>query len=379
MKQTLLYLASCWCVLAFLCLPFPYHFLPNIGLQISKLLLSINTSICSWVGVDVSNSFYISDSLASYSTALILLFFSILITFMSSWKLKSWMSKIQSYFFIILIVVIAYFLIRYGIDKLSGNQFYTPASNTLHTPTGQLSKDILFWSSMGTSSIYNVFMAFIEITAGLLLLFYRTRFLGLIMSFGILLNILAINIGFDITVKYLSFLLVISTCICLCFYSSKIRFLVSNKIQQDVIPKTTLFSSKFVVLFAFLPFSMDLISTFREYHFRDSGQSYKTTTFEGSIQLLQGNEIVRIHLHPDGYIIFEDHLQKFNSHKLSNNRKYIEFNSQLYPIVISDNEIRITEQSSKIKWNVVPINLNTLNLKQDNTHWYFEKMIQNNN
>lgn len=379
MKQTLLYLASCWCVLAFLCLPFPYHFLPNVGIQISKLLLSINTSICSWMGVDVSNSFYVSDSLASYSTALILVLFSILITLICNWKFKSWMNKIQSYFFIILIVNITYFLIRYGIDKLSGNQFYTPASNTLHTPVGQLSKDILFWSSMGTSSIYNVFMAFIEITSGILLLFYRTRFLGLIMSFGILVNILAINIGFDITVKYLSLLLVVATCICLCFYSSKIRLLFSDKIQQDVTPNTTLFSSKFVVLLAFLPFAMDLISTVGEYHFRDSGQSYKTTTFEGAIQLLQGNEIIRIHLHPEGYIIFEDNLQKFNSYKLSHNHKYIEFNNQLYPIVISDNVITISEKSSKIKWHVVPINLNTLNLKQDNTHWYFEKMIQNNN
>ena len=100
--------------------------------------------------------------------------------------------------------MLAFFLLRYGFDKLFKHQFYLPEPNTLYTPVGLLSKDILFWTSMGTSHSYNVFMGLIEIIPAFLLFFKRTRMLGGLISFAVLLNVLMINIGFDITVKILS-------------------------------------------------------------------------------------------------------------------------------------------------------------------------------
>jgi hypothetical protein len=98
-------------------------------------------------------------------------------------------------------------LLKYGADKLFKAQFYLPEPNLLYTPLGKLDKDILFWSTMGTSYEYNLFMGIMEIIPGLMILFSRTRKLGLILATGVFLNVFAINLSFDISVKLLSFIL----------------------------------------------------------------------------------------------------------------------------------------------------------------------------
>ena len=98
-------------------------------------------------------------------------------------------------------------LLKYGADKLFKAQFYLPEPNLLYTPLGKLDKDILFWSTMGTSYEYNLFMGIMEIIPGLMILFSRTRKLGLIIATGVFLNVFAINLSFDISVKLLSFIL----------------------------------------------------------------------------------------------------------------------------------------------------------------------------
>ena len=111
----------------------------------------------------------------------------------------------------IAVYYLAIVLMKYGFDKLFKAQFYLPEPNILYTPFGKLDKDILFWSTMGTSYSYNLFMGFMEILPGLFLLFKRTREIGLIISFGVLLNVFAINLSFDISVKLFSaFLLLIN-------------------------------------------------------------------------------------------------------------------------------------------------------------------------
>ncbi len=100
-------------------------------------------------------------------------------------------------------------LLKYGADKMFKAQFYLPEPNLLYTPMGKLDKDILFWSTMGTSYEYNLFIGIMEIIPGILILFSRSRKLGLIIATGVFLNVFAINISFDISVKLLSFILLI--------------------------------------------------------------------------------------------------------------------------------------------------------------------------
>lgn len=100
--------------------------------------------------------------------------------------------------------ILAFFLLKYGFDKIFKVQFYWPEPNTLYTPLGYLSKDILFWSAAGSSYLYSFFSGLMEILPALLLFSRRTRLLGGCIAFGVMLHVLVINFAFDISVKILS-------------------------------------------------------------------------------------------------------------------------------------------------------------------------------
>ena len=368
MCQNLTFWASLWAILAFLFLPFTFVFLPQIGIALSTLTLPINQWICRGFGVDIHHTYLISDSLAMYAAALLLLVFSGMVSIGMGFRFKAKIVQMQRILFAILLVLLAYFLIRYGLDKLFNRQFYTPASNTLHTPTGQLSKDILFWTSMGTSSFYNGFMGIAEVLTGILLLIHRTRFLGLILAFGILANIFAINIGFDITVKYLSGLLLLTSVICLSFYDARLKSLITGRIVEKETPKP----NKTLILILFTPFLVDLAMTYWENPKNESGQSYEIVSVSSKSELLPVNEIVRIHLHPSGYFIVENKKQQFVSYKMSADRKFVIVNKRLIPIAVKGNQLVWEEGGTEIWFELKRIELEKMALKKDEINWYFE-------
>ncbi|GAA4364568.1 hypothetical protein GCM10023185_34190 [Hymenobacter saemangeumensis] len=96
---------------------------------------------------------------------------------------------------------LALHLLEYGFDKVFKHQFYLPEPNTLYTPLGQMTPDLAYWSVMGVSRFYSVFAGLTEVGAGLLLLWGRTRLLGGLLALAVLANVVALNIGFDISVK----------------------------------------------------------------------------------------------------------------------------------------------------------------------------------
>lgn len=107
----------------------------------------------------------------------------------------------------IIVLYLAVVLMKYGFDKIFKAQFYLPEPNILYSRFGNLDKDMLFWSTMGTSRLYSVSAGILEILTAILILFRKTRVLGLLISIGILINIFLINIGFDISVKFFSLIL----------------------------------------------------------------------------------------------------------------------------------------------------------------------------
>lgn len=116
-------------------------------------------------------------------------------------KLFSLIRTIATYY-------LAIILLNYGFNKIFKWQFYMPEPNTLYTRVGQLGKDMLYWTSMGTSWWYSFFAGIIEIIPAILILFRKTRVLGLLISMAVLINVFAINIGFDISVKLFSLFLI---------------------------------------------------------------------------------------------------------------------------------------------------------------------------
>jgi hypothetical protein len=172
-------------------------------------------TIFSWLGgcfgMDVLG--FSSDSAALYLLIGFLLAISFLLSLLliqlEFWKQHE--SRIQSTINLILVYYLASRLMVYGYDKIVKTQFYLPEPNILFTPFGGLSKDILFWSVMGTSKLYCVITGVFELIPAILLLFKITRTVGLLLTLFVLMNVLAINFGFDISVKLYSLFLLFIT------------------------------------------------------------------------------------------------------------------------------------------------------------------------
>lgn len=198
-------------------------------------------------------------------------------------------------------------LLKYGADKLFKAQFYLPEPNLLYTPMGKLDRDILFWSTMGTSYEYNLFMGIMEIIPGLMILFSRTRKLGLIIATGVFLNVFAINLSFDISVKLLSFILLMMS-------SYLVYPFLFNKKENDV--ETSYFPIKSMWIKAIL-LGLIFIESIGPYmlrgNFNDDHASRPllhgayTVTHQN---FTEGNslfdfKIKRVFIHRDGYMIFQ--------------------------------------------------------------------------
>lgn len=198
-------------VLFAITLPFPLHYFASIGMELAGFFQPLNTWTAETLfGIDfqfiAANE---SDSLGLYIHSLHLLVFSTIV----GWTWNRWFHKyseneIRSFLHVSSAYILAFFLFKYGFDKLFKVQFYLPEPNTLFTPLGMLSKDILFWSTVGSSYSYSLFAGILEILPAILLLFRKTRLLGALIAFGVLIHVLLINFSFDISVKILSCYLV---------------------------------------------------------------------------------------------------------------------------------------------------------------------------
>ena len=149
-------------------------------------------------------------------------------------------SKIIPVTNVIIAYYIAYVLLNYGFNKVFKAQFYLPEPNILFTKFGDLSKDILYWSTIGTSRLYNVLTGSLEVIAAVLILINRTRIFGLLVGIGIFLNVIFINFGFDISVKTFSvFLFLASVFVIFPYLNSIYSFFIlkkETKITDEIVP-----------------------------------------------------------------------------------------------------------------------------------------------
>ncbi len=180
----------------------------------------------------VANSAVSSDSTTLYLLVVLLflvgVFLAVVFSIIHVWKRHS-LRFVQA-IHLVLTFYLSIVMLKYGIDKVFKAQFYLPEPNTLYTPLGLLDKDILYWSTMGTSHTYNVFMGLLEIIPAVFLLFRSTRIMGLFALAGVLLNVVFINFGFDISVKlYSSFLLFLCCLLLAPSMNALFHFFVLNK------------------------------------------------------------------------------------------------------------------------------------------------------
>ncbi|MGE5107597.1 MAG: hypothetical protein ACM3H8_08635 [Sphingobacteriales bacterium] len=122
------------------------------------------------------------------------------------------------------------FCFLYGIDKLFLLQMPFPNYSQLATPLGDFLPMRLSWMFMGYSGPYQLFAGLMEVFAGILLLFRRTATFGTIVATGVFINVIMMNLSYDIPVKLFSTNLVV-LCLFLLANDHKriITFFVMNK------------------------------------------------------------------------------------------------------------------------------------------------------
>lgn len=381
-----------WILLFALSLPFTYIVFPQLGIELTNSFAQVSEWIAkNLLGIEIFSSPTTSDSAAQFVQAFLLLIAAFLFTLILKKQNRFSEIQIEQFLHTSAAYILAFFLLKYGIDKLFQFQFYAPEPNTLFTPLGMLSKDILFWSSMGTSSSYNTFMGLSEVTPALLLLHHRTRLLGGVIALGVLVNVLAINFGFDITVKLLSMFLVITSLYVISpFFKSLYSFFIlkeesSVKSEQRLVlsKKARLIVKSIVVILIFTEvlFSYVHVGSI-------NGREMEKIAHYGSYFITQNDsdilgyqDIERIHIHSKGYLILENKDGNFIDFpiRIAPDRSIIIrkknariFVADLGSVVVF--EIRKGRKTSSI--NTEKIDLNELPARDDSFHWTVDGLIE---
>ncbi|MEO7530119.1 MAG: hypothetical protein ABIS69_01870, partial [Sediminibacterium sp.] len=164
-----------------------------------------------------------------------------------------------------------YFLIMncfsYGINKLFALQMPFPNQSQLATPLGDFLPMRFSWMFIGYSKTYENFSGAMEVLAGLLLLNRRTITLGLFTAAAVFINVMVLNLCYDIPVKLYSMHLVVYclyllTCDCKRLFDFFVlnKAVAANHIHENHLPKKWMRITRivlklaFIVLFIIMPF-----------------------------------------------------------------------------------------------------------------------------
>lgn len=226
---------------------------------------------------------------------------------------------------------LALHMMRYGCDKVFKGQFYLPEPNILYTSFGAMGKDLLYWSTLGTSRGYNIFLGMTEVIAALLLLHRKWRTTGLLLCIAILVNVVAVNFSFDISVKLLSsFLLLLSVFLLL----PDLPFLFGCLVKK--LPGSIVVSQPFMTVHPFLRGALKfLIPAFiileglypylMTGNFNDDraarpilhgAYEIQQVATDGTEEIKHPYPYTNLFIHRAGYIIFQDTAGRMQDFKL---------------------------------------------------------------
>ncbi len=238
-----------------------------------------------------------TDNTGTYLLTLLSGILGLATTFFLPLKIKLFFSQHAQ---TIISSILAVFYLEYAWVKIFPVQFLQPETNVLHTPLGQLNKDIAFWSLMGSTYALTCFIGLIELLTGFGLLLKRTRFLATLLGFGTASTLLVLNFSFDISVKLLSLCLFLLNTWLVSTYWAEIKGFFKAKKQ----PFKAVILSIIVVLFTGIPAFMNSLKT------------NSLLEIKGAYLLPESGNIRHVHIHSSGYLIFENDQGKFEDFKM---------------------------------------------------------------
>lgn len=142
-------------------------------------------------------------------------------------KLDYWLRTSIRYYTIII-------LLLYGIIKIFLQQMIFPSISQLATPLGDFLPMRFSWLFIGYSEPYQIFSGTMEVFAALLMLYRGTLKFGLFVAFTVFINVMMLNLCYDVPVKIFSIQLTFA-----CFYllvnnfNHYFSFFVQNKITPS--------------------------------------------------------------------------------------------------------------------------------------------------
>lgn len=307
-----IFLVLCAAFIPFPTLNFTYQ------LKITDLLFNRITAglYHFFSGRELTNPGIHSDAVSMYLLVLLLLLFAIVITSLPFIQKKS--SVINSFCYRICCIYLFFVLMKYGLDKIFKAQFYLPEPNILYTAAGNFEKDILFWSVMGSSRVFNLATGAVEILAATLLFFNRTRHPGILISMAALAHVLLINISFDISVKLFSIILLsMAFYLWMPYYRSFIRAVFNiPRFKASLSPTNRFAGFKLLKYTAGITATAILLWPYAsEGIFNDDKASrpylhgaYEVTAafFGGDSLTAQERPVKKVFIHRNGYLIFQD-------------------------------------------------------------------------
>lgn len=137
---------------------------------------------------------------------------------------------LSKWFFLFLSYYLVMYMMTYGVLKVFYLQFRFPNMEKLFQTYGHSSPMRLMWTFMGASKTYTVFAGVSEVVAAVLLIFRKTRLLGGVVTFGVMLNVFLMNMSYDIPVKLFSLqLMMMGLFIALVDYQRLLNLFVFDK------------------------------------------------------------------------------------------------------------------------------------------------------
>lgn len=311
--------ASLFSIFGILFIPFPFSVLPSQQLVTSFLFDAIIVFLKPYFFDTIRYKEISSDSSSMYMLVIILIALSLLLSLIieSIHLPKKYYTPLFYYKHLLIAYYLSLQLLNYGFDKVFRGQFYLPEPNTLYTPVGFLDKDILFWTTMGVSYEYSIFLGIIQIISGIFLLFRSTRLLGFLSAILIFINIVAINLSFDISVKLYAFFLLFLAIIGCSYYLQPIKrfiFQLQSYVSKISIikahPFTYLFLKAFFILLILFETLYPNITSpkiqAQENPLEFLYGGYEVISILKNGDTKQKKNIKRIFIHRQNYIIFQD-------------------------------------------------------------------------
>lgn len=198
-----------------------------------KPVVWLGENLLNWK-FDLENLYRGYDSKYQLSKVILLLILAVICTsiwlFIDKLVKKEYDNFLKIFFQTILRYHIAIIMMSYGLAKVFMLQFGTIDIDTMESKIGDAGGMSFMWNFMSYSKLVVMFSGWIELIGAILLFFRKTTFLGAIMLFGVMLGVVVMDIGYDVSVTiYAMFLFLMILILLSSQFKSLLSFIVLNK------------------------------------------------------------------------------------------------------------------------------------------------------